>query len=92
MLSPADGQVRDIGEAVAHLTCLRTLRLRANMRRLTIREAAFEAGPLHRLLELDLLHVDYASAAKGESLFIFAMIHNSSAPCPCAHVYSLAVS
>ena len=39
--------------------------------------APFCAGPLHRLEELDLLHVDYASAARGESLFIFAMIHNS---------------
>ena len=44
VLSPADGKIRDIGESVGHLAALRTLRLRGNMRRLTIRETAFEAG------------------------------------------------
>ena len=52
MLSPADGKIRDIGESVEHLAALRTLRLRGNMRRLTIRESAFEAGELHMLCGL----------------------------------------
>ena len=48
VLSPADGKIRDIGESVEHLAALRTLRLRGNMRRLTIRESAFEAGEFPR--------------------------------------------
>jgi len=78
LLSPPGAVLYDLGDALQHLGALRTLRLRANMRRLALRAAALEAGPLARLAELDLLHVDYATAAKGESLFIFAMIHNSS--------------
>ena len=52
MLSPADGKIRDIGESVGHLAALRTLRLRGNMRRLTIRETAFEAGEVHMPCDL----------------------------------------
>lgn len=49
VLAPGDGALRDLGEAVQHLGALRTLRLRANMRRLTIREDAFRAGPIAHL-------------------------------------------
>jgi hypothetical protein len=78
LLSPPGTTLYDLGDTLQHLGALRTLRLRANMRRLALGISALEGGPLARLAELDLLHVDYATAAKGESLFIFAMIHNSS--------------